>query len=93
MYRDIRIWGCWRTVSQYSVLYCNRRLGVGLGVAAGWGARTGAQGMRQAGAGALGERRGVGERQAYAGARWAAGWAACARLVCSAGPSWVFWCM
>ena len=33
-----------------------------------------------------------GERQAQAGARWAAGWAACARLVCAAGPSWVFWC-
>ena len=52
--------------------------------------------MRQAGAragaGALGERRGVGARQAHAGARGAAGWAACARLVCSAGPSWVFWC-
>ena len=30
--------------------------------------------------------------QAQAGARGAAGWAACARLVCSVGPGWVFWC-
>ena len=33
-----------------------------------------------------------GARQAQAGARGAAGWAACARLVCAAGPGWVFWC-
>ena len=33
-----------------------------------------------------------GARKAQAGARVAAGWAACARLVCAAGPSWVFWC-
>ena len=33
-----------------------------------------------------------GARHAQAGARGAAGWAACARLVCSAGPGWVFWC-
>ena len=33
-----------------------------------------------------------GARQAQAGARGAAGWAACARLVCAAGPGWVFCC-
>ena len=33
-----------------------------------------------------------GARQAQAGAREAAGWAACARLVCAAGPGWVFCC-
>ena len=49
---------------------------------------------RTAGAGARGRRAGGrarrGARQAQAGARGAAGWAACARLVCAAGPGWVF---
>ena len=35
---------------------------------------------------------GRGARQAQAGARGAAGWAACAHLVCAAGPGWVFCC-
>ena len=33
-----------------------------------------------------------GARQEQVGASGAAGWATCARLVCAAGPGWVFWC-
>ena len=54
------------------------------------GGRAGARkGERARGRGKTATRRGA--RQAQAGARGAAGWAACARLVCAAGPGWVFW--
>ena len=58
--------------------------------AAGWvsGSRRAGRGSRRADTAWM---RG-GARQAQAGARWAAGWAACARLVCAAEPGWVFWC-
>ena len=79
-------------------------LGVGAGApAAGerqrrWGAqasgtawaRGALAGARAWAAATRGER--GGSRQAQAGALGAAGWAAFARLVCAAGPGWVFWC-
>ena len=39
-----------------------------------------------------GRQRRAGPAAGEAGACGAAGWAACARLVCAAGPGWVFWC-
>ena len=62
----------------------------GMGAQSASGRAAGRAGAR-AWAAATSEERG-GARQAQAGARGAAGWAACARLVCAAGPGWVFWC-
>ena len=72
----------WRARGRRSVRKAERAAGgargrLGARQQARWGAR------QQA-------RRGA--RQAQAGARGAAGWAACARPVCAAGPGWVFWC-
>ena len=68
---------------------CVGRAGVGRRRAArhGRGERWRALGKASWRAGVGGsDRRGA--RQAQVGARWAA----CARLVCAAGPGWVFWC-
>ena len=62
----------------------------GMGAQSASGRAAGRAGARAWAAATSGERGGA--RQAQAGARGAAGWAACARLVCAAGPGWVFWC-
>ena len=81
-----------------------RSRGRGAAAALGHAGGRGAQALGRAGerhgmgARRAGGRSGVGgsdargAQQAQAGARGAADWAACVRLVCAAGPGWVFWC-
>ena len=57
----------------------------------GWALGAGRAGAGRAGTAQVAWTR-RGARQAQAGARGATGWAACARLVCAAGPGWVFCC-